>query len=130
MYCRVKNIGGVEMIKRISEQTTEARENMRGGSGEIRIRHYFKQEEITAPCRLCAELVLPPGSSIGMHEHAGEDEVYIVLKGKGIIDLSGKETEVEAGDAILTGRGASHSIRNTGDIDLVITAVIMIYPKA
>ncbi len=103
---------------------------MRGGTGEVRIRHYFKQEEITAPCRLCAELVLPPGSSIGMHEHAGEDEVYIVHQGNGLVNVSGKETGVAAGDAILTGRGASHSIRNTGDMDLVITAVIMMYPKA
>ena len=124
-----KKIGGVKMINKKSEQITETRERMRGGSGEVKIRHYFKQEEITAPCRLCAELVLPPGSSIGTHEHAGEDEVYIILNGKASVTLGGRETEVEAGDAILTGRGASHSIRNAGDKDLVITAVIMMYPQ-
>jgi mannose-6-phosphate isomerase-like protein (cupin superfamily) len=79
---------------------------------------------------LCAELVLPPDASIGLHEHAGEDEVYIVQQGSGIINVDGKETEVESGDAILTGRGASHSIKNTGNKDLVITAVIMLYPNA
>ena len=102
------------MIKRRTEQATEVRKNMRGGQGEVTIRHYFKKDEINAACRLCAELVLTPGAGIGLHEHNNEDEVYIIKQGKGILVDAGKESEVEAGDAILTGKGAEHSIKNTG----------------
>ncbi|MBL7070875.1 MAG: cupin domain-containing protein [Candidatus Omnitrophica bacterium] len=115
------------MIKKKSEQVTEVRKNMRGGPGEVLIRHHFKREEINAPSRLCAELTLAPGSGIGEHDHVNEDEVYIIQQGKGVIVDNGKEVEIEAGDAILTGKGSSHSIKNVGDTDLIVTAVIMQY---
>ena len=115
------------MIKKKSEQAKEVRQNMRGGPGQIEINHYFMREEISASCRLCARLELPPGSGIGLHEHKDEDEVFIIQQGKGVVVENGKETEVEAGDAILTGGGASHSIKNTGIKSLVVTAVIMQY---
>lgn len=115
------------MIKKRSEQATEVRENMRGGPGEVKINHYFKKDEISAPSRLCAQLILAPGAGIGLHEHINEDEIFIIQQGKGIVVDDGKEVEVEAGDAILTGKGASHSIKNIGNNDLLITAIIIQY---
>lgn len=115
------------MIKEKSSQEIEIRENMRGGTGKVTVRHYLKPEEIKARTRLCAELVLPPGASIGDHDHVNEDEIYIIQKGRGLMTDGGQEVSVEAGDAILTGQGAFHSVKNTGAEDLVITAVIMKY---
>jgi mannose-6-phosphate isomerase-like protein (cupin superfamily) len=115
------------MIKKLNERKSETRENMRDGSGVVTIRHYFQKEEINSPCRLCAELILPPGSGIGSHGHDNEDEVFIVQQGQGIITDNGEEVNVYKGDAILTGNGGSHAIRNTSDIDLVVTAVIVQY---
>lgn len=117
------------MIKKKYEQAAELRQGMRGGPGEVKIRHYFKEEEIKAPSRLCAELTLAPGSGIGEHEHVNEDEIFIIQRGRGLVVDSGREVEVGAGDAILTGEGASHSIKNIGSEDLLITAVIMQYSK-
>lgn len=115
------------MIRKNSERETEVRENMRDGAGKVTIRHYLKKDQINAKCRLCAELVLPPGAGIGLHEHKEEDEVYIIQKGRGMVEDNGQEKEVGEGDAILTGKGAAHSIRNTGNEDLKVTAVIMQY---
>lgn len=115
------------MIKRKSEQLTETREQMRGGPGAVTIRHHLKKEEVTARCRLCAELTLPPGAGIGAHRHESEDEIFIVQKGGGVIVEDGKESVVGPGDVVLTGRGSSHAVTNTGSADLVITAVIMPY---
>jgi len=115
------------MIKKKSEQAVEVRKSMRGGPGEVVIRHHLAKEEMSAKCRLCAQLVLKPGSGIGLHEHAGEDEIFIIQQGKALVTDGGKEVGVEAGDCILTGKGASHSVTNIGDTDLIITAVIMQY---
>lgn len=115
------------MIKKRSEQEEEVRKNMRGAPGEVAIRHYFKKDEINASCRLCAELLLAPGAGIGLHEHVNEDEIFIIQQGKGIISDGDKEVEVEAGDSILTGKGAAHSVKNTGNENLLITAIIMQY---
>lgn len=117
------------MIKKLDAQDKETRENMRGGTKSVHIRHYFKKEEITAPCRLCSELIIPSGASVGTHEHIGEDEIYLIQKGNGIIIDGGIESRIEAGDAVLTGNGSSHSIKNSGTEDLVVTAIIMEYPK-
>ncbi len=115
------------MIRRASEQGIEVRKNMRGGPGEVTVRQYFKPEEIKAKCRLCGHLTLPPGAGIGLHQHATEDEVYIVLKGSGLLDEGKTKTRVSAGDAVLTGNGESHAITNDGKEPLEIIAVIMCY---
>jgi len=115
------------MIKKPSQMETEVRQNMRGGTGSVTIQHFFKKEEFKAKSRLCARLSLPPNASIGTHQHDGEDEVYIVLKGNGLLDDGKTKTFVSTGDAILTGKGASHAITNTGIINLELIAVIMCY---
>ena len=115
------------MLKKKTDQEVEKREAMRGGAGNVTIRHYLKPEEIKARTRLCAELILPPGAGIGSHDHVGEDEIYIIQKGQGLMTDGGKEFPVTTGDAILTGQGASHSIKNTGAEDLVVTAIIIKY---
>jgi len=115
------------MIKKKSEQHSEVRKNMRGAPGEVTVRNYFRKEEMHIPCRLCAELVIPPGAGIGLHEHLNEDEIFIVQRGTGIITDNGTDAAVGPGDAIITGRGGSHAVRNDGKEDLVMTAIIVEY---
>ncbi|EKD27009.1 MAG: cupin 2, barrel [uncultured bacterium] len=115
------------MIKRKKDMVVEQREKMRGGDGVVFVEHFFKPEEIAAKSRLCARLSIPKGGSIGLHQHNGEDEVYIILKGQGLLYDGISENEVSEGDAILTGKGESHSIKNSGNDVLEMIAVIMCY---
>ena len=117
----------VGMIRKGTEARTEERENMRGGAGAVTIRHHFEKSEFTARCRLCATLSLPAGAGIGRHRHEEEDEVFIITRGAGLLDEGGTQTRVKAGDAILTGKGGSHAIRNDGPEPLEIVAVILCY---
>jgi mannose-6-phosphate isomerase-like protein (cupin superfamily) len=115
------------MIRRAADMRVQVREDMRGGTGPVTIRHYFEKEEFGAQTRLCAHLTLPPGVGIGTHGHEKEDEIFIILRGTGQLDEGSGETRVGPGDAILTGKGGAHSIRNDGSEDLEIVAVIMCY---
>jgi mannose-6-phosphate isomerase-like protein (cupin superfamily) len=115
------------MIRSAGDRKLEVRENMRGGTGPVTFRHFFEKDEITARCRLCAELTIPPGAGIGKHDHVTEDEVYIVTRGAGILDDGRTKTRIRAGDSVLTGRGESHAISNDGNEDLHLIAVIMCY---
>jgi mannose-6-phosphate isomerase-like protein (cupin superfamily) len=117
------------MVRKRNEMEIEKREKMRGGEGIIKILHFFKKDEFKANVRLCAKLIIEPGFSIGLHEHIDEDEVFIVLKGKGLLFDGKEEKIVEEGEAILTGNGESHSIKNIGDKDLEIIAFIAKYNK-
>ena len=115
------------MISKKENQEKEIRLNMRDGNGEITIQHILKKENFNAKVRLCAKLILSPDASIGLHEHTNEDEVFIILEGKGVVIDDDKEEKVYAGDAVLTGNGSKHSIKNTGDIDLILHAFIAQY---
>jgi mannose-6-phosphate isomerase-like protein (cupin superfamily) len=115
------------MIRLAKDMEVEVRDRMRGGPGSVAIRHFFSKDEISAKTRLCAELTIPPGAGIGTHDHATEDEVYIVISGTGLIEEGKFKTRVRAGDAVLTGKGGSHAVFNDGSEDLRIIAVIMCY---
>jgi quercetin dioxygenase-like cupin family protein len=65
---------------------------------------------------------LHPGAAIGYHEQKG-DEVYYVLSGTGELTMNGVKSVVGPGTAILTRKGSSHGLRQTGEDDLVIVIV-------
>ena len=117
------------MIRKLQDCSKEVRHEMRGGEGDVKIRHFWKSDELGSPTRLCAELTLDPGVSIGFHRHEKEEEIFIVVSGEGEVDDNGKKAAVKAGDTILTGNGAGHGIRNTGKTPLVIVAVIGSFPE-
>ena len=115
------------MIRKPAEMRAEIKEQVRGGKGRVTFQYLFQKEEIKAKTRLCARLILPPGASIGMHRHDGEDELFVVVKGSGILDDGRSRTHVSAGDAILTGNGESHALENNGKDTLEVLALIMLY---
>ncbi len=115
------------MIRKAAEMCNEVRENMRGGPGAVAIRHLFTSDEIQAKTRLCARLIIPPGAGIGPHRHEQEDELFVVIGGEGVVEEDGRAVRVAAGDAVLTGRGGSHAVRNEGGEPLEMLAVIMCY---
>ena len=63
--------------------------------------------------------VLKPGAAIGYHLQ-NEDEIYYIIRGKGIMKMNDSSFDVQAGDAILTRPGSSHGLQQTGKDDLVI----------
>ncbi|OPZ88823.1 MAG: Cupin domain protein [Firmicutes bacterium ADurb.Bin419] len=115
------------MIKRANEMVKEIKEQMRGGKGSVEILHIFKQEELRGKARLCAKITIAPGSSIGLHQHDNEEEIFYIINGKGMVNDNGNLSEVKAGDSIITGNGATHSVENTGDELLEMMAVILLY---
>jgi mannose-6-phosphate isomerase-like protein (cupin superfamily) len=71
---------------------------------------------------------LKPGSGIGLHEQK-EDEIYYVLSGRGTMTLDGKSVDITPGTAVLTRTGSSHSLKQTGNEDLVILINYEVEPK-
>jgi len=115
------------MIKRKTDMPSEVRERMREGSGTVELLHVFRREELRGRARLFARLRLPRGSSIGYHEHDGEEEIFYILSGSGVVNDNGESRRVGPGDAVLTGGGAGHAIENREDEPLELMAVILQY---
>ncbi len=115
------------MIRKKINQPAEIRRNMQGGIGEVVVKHYFKNDEINAPCRFCAQFVLAPGARIGLHGHTDEDEIIIVQQGKALVNDNGREAELDVGDSLITSHGEMHSIKNIGYTDLIVISIIVQY---
>ena len=115
------------MIRRSHEMLQEVRENMRGGTGQVEFMHIFQENELGGDARLCAKITLPPGSSIGFHNHDDEEEIYYILKGTATVDDNGEKAELKPGDAVLTGGGNGHSIANNSDEPVEFMAIILLY---
>ena len=49
------------------------------------------------------------------HKHKQNEEVYIVLKGKGIITVGENKINVKEGSAVRVAAGVARTIENTGD---------------
>jgi len=112
------------MIIRKSAMRRQVRSNMKGGIGDVSITHLVEPED-TVDVRFVGEMTLPPGASIGDHVHAGETEYYLIAEGLAIVVDDGQEQRVGKGDVIVTGHGASHSIRNAGRTPLKVIAFIV-----
>lgn len=107
-----------------NEMKTETREKMRGGEGNVKFVHLAEAAKENHT-RILAEITLDPGCSVGYHDHQDETEYYFFLSGTGIANDNGKEITVNAGDSMITGNGASHGVKNTGNVPLVFHAVII-----
>jgi quercetin dioxygenase-like cupin family protein len=70
-----------------------------------------------------------PGQEHALHTHAGQDKLYFVLEGSGIVQVGEQTEALSAGDAAFAPSGVAHSIRNPGPARLVVMAVLAPPPK-
>ncbi|MBP8626945.1 MAG: cupin domain-containing protein [Syntrophorhabdales bacterium] len=83
--------------------------------------HFLKSIEFLAYA------IIPPGNSI--EEHIDEvEEIYLIVKGGGIMQVGEDRQEVSGWDAIWIPAGEPHSLHNTRDEETVVV-VIAAYPR-
>ena len=88
------------------------------------------QDQVKAPIFIYY-VALRPASTIGHHRHIGSEEVYYIVKGKGLMSIDDDVFDIYSGDVLLTESGKSHSLLNIGKCELealVINTVICL-PK-
>ena len=66
-----------------------------------------------------AEATVPPGGATEPHRHPLTEEIYYILEGSGSMTVGDETRDVAPLDAILIPPGARHTLRNTGQEDLV-----------
>lgn len=113
------------MLIKNNEMRMEKRENMRGGKGAPTLRFPCGDGDLPDSCRLIAEITLPPGASIGRHAHTDDTELYYMLSGEAKADDNGMDVMLKAGDSMITGNGAYHSVENISASDCVFLAIIV-----
>jgi mannose-6-phosphate isomerase-like protein (cupin superfamily) len=113
------------MIKRSHELKQDVHKDFRGGKGEAFFYHYLDEQSSNGAGRLFCKIVLPPGSSVGVHTHTGDHESYFILSGKALVNDNGIRVELGPGDMNHCLDGQEHGIENIGNEDLVYVANIL-----
>ena len=113
------------MVKRDGSYEFVVNENMRGGTGTVKIENLLTNDELYNKGRLYARITVNVGSSIGYHVHEGEMETFHIISGCGKISDNGTDVIVNAGDTLYTKSLSGHSVECIGDVPLVMIALII-----
>ena len=92
--------------------------NFHGGLGNVVISKY--SDELNQILRG----TLAPGASVGMHKHETSSETIFIVAGKAKFIIDGREETLFAGQCHYCKKGQSHTLINSGCVDLVFHAVI------
>ena len=96
----------------VRKENTVAVEHLGGGKGTAYVHHIISKEEFLGHGRMYAKVVLPPGASVGWHQHVHDTEPYYILKGQvchqswpwRLLHHSGR-TVPQPGEQLQRGRG-------------------------
>ncbi|QDU65646.1 cupin domain-containing protein [Engelhardtia mirabilis] len=94
-----------------------------GGQGRILFNRLFGPDAFEGPIHFVDYAVLPPGSSIGLHRHGRDEELYLVLEGRGRMTRDGESFAVRAGSVVVNRAGGEHGLVNDSDADLRLFVV-------
>jgi len=67
-----------------------------------------------------ARITIPPGESNSYHTHENEEQVYIVIRGKGIVQVAEEKMNARAGDVIYLPPKIGHSFYNNTEKTTII----------
>lgn len=111
------------IIKKSQIKTDES--NLKDGKGMVKREFLVESDNLRGKAKLFSRITIPPGNSIGMHDHTDDFEIYYILKGKGQVLDNGELVEVTDGDIVYTADGNSHYIENIGNEELDFIAVVI-----
>jgi mannose-6-phosphate isomerase-like protein (cupin superfamily) len=95
------------------------------GVGRINVARPFDTDDFETGLMFVERVEIPPGTSIGIHRHGDDEELYFILSGSGRMIVDGVEYRVGAGDLVLNRMGGSHGLLNDSDdsIELLVWQV-------
>lgn len=77
-----------------------------------------------AACNFLDLVIIPPGGVIGVHTHKDDnEEVYVIVSGRGTMLSEGVQFSVAHGDVVVNQPGGTHGLWNTGDADIRLVVV-------
>jgi mannose-6-phosphate isomerase-like protein (cupin superfamily) len=104
------------------DDSTFQRVHAHGGEREISFARVLARSK--GSVRFIDLSVLGPGADIGRHTHeADNEELYVIVSGKGWMTLDEREFEVGPGDVVLNRPGGTHALKNIGLEDLRIVVI-------
>ena len=89
------------------------------GTGAMTAKMHMGEQGKIIPCSIHS------GGSIGTHKHETSDDINYVISGTSIAICDGQEEPLTARTCHICKKGTEHSIKNTGDEDLVLLTIVV-----
>lgn len=106
------------MIKKNVVSATKMLVTAHNGRGQIDFVRAFAAGDFITDLSFIDYVELPPGTSIGVHEHADNEEIYFIVQGSGTMTTNGERFRVTAGDLIVNKPGWCHGLDNDSNSTL------------
>ncbi len=101
------------MLFKSEERKHTVRKEAYGGRGELNSFYAIPRGESPSGSKfkMVGEIFIDAGASIGHHAHDLDEEVYVILSGRGVfVDNDGTRYDVGPGDVTLTMQGQKHGL--------------------
>jgi mannose-6-phosphate isomerase-like protein (cupin superfamily) len=101
------------------------------GNGLVKSVRLYDSSDFDTALKFFYYTEIPPQASIGYHTHGQDEEIYVIIEGRGRMSVNGEMREVGRGDVLLNKPGWSHGLENHTDAPLrilVFEAVITTQP--
>lgn len=89
-------------------------EKCHGGKGYVMFSRVMNKNLFESKIDYIDYTIIPEGSSIGLHKHGYEEEIYFILEGTAEMSNGNKKFKVTKGDIIKNDIGESHELINIG----------------
>jgi mannose-6-phosphate isomerase-like protein (cupin superfamily) len=101
--------------------------NMNSGKDTVFYRRALGPGAFESNWAFFDHLLIPVGSTVGRHYHAGVDEVYLVIKGKGKVYVNDEWADIAYGDAVPVKAGEIHSLESSAaeQLEVVIYGIAL-----
>lgn len=99
-------------VRRLTEAHVEERGRLRS--------HFLMDEGDLGSRNLSVTWVdIPPGAEQHAHSHEDSEQVYVIVRGRGRMQVAGDDEEVGEGDLVFIPPATDHGIINNGSETLV-----------
>ena len=111
------------MFKKATDIKPTVFSDCHGGKGDVIAHEMFNRGEIGSNFQFFQDTFVPVGSSIGLHRHVDNAEVYYMLQGEGDMYIDGECFKMRPGDISVVESGHTHKLINTGNTPIRIIVV-------
>jgi mannose-6-phosphate isomerase-like protein (cupin superfamily) len=85
------------------------------GEGSVEVVRPLSRPQLETALMFVDFVEIPPASSIGVHRHGDDEELYFVIEGRGLMTVEDRRYRVGPGDLILNPRFGTHGLLNDRD---------------
>jgi len=99
------------------------RSNEHGGIGSIAFRRLLDHTQFASNVDFVDATIVPPGSTIGRHEHHDSEELYYIVAGRPLMRIDDDERRMAPGDVAVVHPNGWHELINDTNSDVQIFVV-------